>query len=124
MAGNAMAQEITWSFTVEAPPSVTVTPNPLDFGTACLTTITKSVTITNNTASQVDLFPSVTSLAFSVASDELHIASGQSLDLPISWSAGSGYKILYSGRLELKDAAGNTLATSDLTAFQFCPTEG
>jgi len=124
MAGNAMAQEITSSFTVEAPPSVTVTPNPLDFGTACLTTITKSVTITNNTASQVDLFPSVTSLAFSVASDELHIASGQSLDLPISWSAGGGYKQLNTGSLELKNASDNILAASDLKGFNYCIIDG
>jgi large repetitive protein len=122
-AGNALIQEKTWSFTVEAPPA-TVSPDPLDFGSACLTTVTKSVTITNNTASQVDLSPSVTSLAFSVASDELHIAAGQSTDLPISWTAGGAHKQLNTGSLELKNASGNVVATSGLKAFVFCPIDG
>lgn len=82
LAGNAMVQEKTWRFTVEGPPPVTVTPNLLDFGSACLTTVTRSVTITNNTSSQVDLLPSVTSLAFSVAGDELNIASGNASTCP------------------------------------------
>jgi hypothetical protein len=123
-AGNGLTQEKTWSFTVEAPPPVTVSPDPLDFGSACLTTVTKSVTITNNTASQVDLSPSVTSLAFSVASDELHIAAGQSTDLPISWTAGGAYKQTNTGSLELKNASGNVVATSGLKAFVFCPIDG
>jgi hypothetical protein len=122
-AGNALIQEKTWSFTVEAPPA-TVSPDPLDFGSACLTTVTKSVTITNNTASQVDLSPSVTSLAFSVASDELHIAAGQSTDLPISWTAGGAHKQLNTGSLELKNASGSVVATSGLKAFVFCPIDG
>ena len=123
-AGNGLTQEKTWSFTVEAPFPVTVSPDPLDFGSACLTTVTKSVTITNNTASQVDLSSSVTSLAFSVASDELHIAAGQSTDLPISWTAGGAHKQLNTGSLELKNASGSVVATSGLKAFVFCPIDG
>ena len=116
----------TWTIDT-TPDSVTVTPDPLDFTpgtTACLTTITKTVTITNNTAGQVDLFPSVAHRAYSVASDELHIASGQSLNLSISWSAGGGFKHIDAGLLELKDAAGNIKATGNLTAFGFCGIDG
>ena len=123
-AGNALAQEKAWSFTVEAPPPVAIAPNPLDFGSACQTTITKSVNITNNTASQVDLFPNVTTLAFSVAGDELHIASGQSVDLPISWRAGNAHKQPNADRLELKNSSGDVVATSDLNGFVFCPFTG
>jgi hypothetical protein len=125
-AGNAMAQEKTWSFRTDAnlDGSVTVSPNPLDFGSACRTTVTRSVTLTNVTTAQVDVIPSVTSLAFSVASDELHIAPNQSVVLSISWSAGGAHKQLNTGRLELKDAAGNIMGTGDLRAFVFCPIEG
>ena len=127
-AGNGLAQEKTWSFTVEAPPPLTVSPDPLDFtpGTsACNVTITKTVTITNNTASQVDLFPSVTNAHYSVAGDVLHIASGESLDLSVSWTApNSGFRITDPGRLELKDVNGNIIATDDLTAFINCGIEG
>jgi hypothetical protein len=123
-AGNALAQDETWSFTVATSPPVTVTPDPLDFGSACLATVTKSVTITNNTASQVDLFSSVTTLAFSVAGDELHIASGQSIDLPVSWRAGGAYKQSNTGSLELKNTSGNVAATSGLKGFVFCPLDG
>ena len=129
LAGNTLVQEEKWSFTVEPPPpGVSVAPNPLDFTpgfSTCNVTITKTVTITNNTASQVDLFPSVTNAHYSVASDELHIASGGTLDLSVSWTApSSGFRIPDPGRLELKDAAGNTIATGNLSAFINCGIEG
>ena len=128
-AGNALVQEKTWSFTVASPPpGVTVTPNPLNFTPAssgCNVTITKTVTITNNTASQVDLIPSVTNAHYSVAGDVLHIASGESLNLSVSWTApNSGFRIADPGRLDLKDAAGNIVATGNLTAFINCGIEG
>lgn len=116
----------TWTIDT-TPDRVTVTPNPLDFtpgSSACNTTITKTVTITNNTASQVDLFPSITRTSYSVASDELHIASGGSSDLSVRWSTSGGFKYRDAGILELKDAGGSTIATGDLTAFVFCPIEG
>jgi hypothetical protein len=125
-AGNPIVQDKTWSFATGFNPgsSVTITSNPLDCGSACLTTVTRSVTITNNTPSQVDLFPSVTNLAFSVASDELHIAPSQSIDLPVRWSASGAHKLSHTGRLELKNAGGSLVATSDLKAFTFCPIDG
>jgi hypothetical protein len=106
---------------------VTVTPNPLDFtpgASACNTTITKTVTITNNTANQVDLFPSLTKTSYYVASDELQIPSGGSVDLSVRWSTYGGFKYRDNGSIELKDAGGNTIATGDLTAFVFCPIDG
>lgn len=124
-ARNAM-EEKTWSFTTESntPSSVTIAPNPLDFGSACNTTVIRQVTITNSGTSQVDVFPSVTNLAFSVANDELHVASGESIDLSVSWRAGGAYKQSNTARLELKDVAGNTIAMSDLKGFVFCPIDG
>ena len=125
-AGNAIAQEKTWSFRTDAnlDGSVTVSPNPLDFGSACSTTVTRSVTITNVTAAEIEVIPSVTNLAFSVAGDELHIAPGQSVELSMRWSAGGAHKQSNTGRLELKDAAGNIMGTGDLKGFVFCPIEG
>jgi hypothetical protein len=129
LAGNTLVQEETWSFTVESPPPLTITPNPLDFtpgSRLCSGTVTKTVSITNNTANQVDLYPSVTNATYSVAGDVLHIASGKSLDLSVSWTApaGAGFARRYSGQLVFKDAAENTVGTSDLIAVQFCPFEG
>ncbi len=118
----------SWTVDTTTAPTVNVTPNPLDFtpGTSvCNVTITKTVTITNNTASQVDLYPSVTNAHYSVADDVLHIASGESLGLSVSWTApNSGFRITDPGRLELKDVNGTTIATDDLTAVINCGIEG
>lgn len=125
-AGNTLAQDYSWTFTTKPP--IEVTPSPLDFTpgtTACNRTITKTVTVTNSSASQVDLFPSVTNPHYSVASGVLHIAPGESLGLSVSWTApNSGFRVRDPGRLEFKDAAGNTIAAGDLTAFINCGIEG
>ncbi len=128
-AGNVDATPASRSWTVDTTlDSVTVTPNPLDFtpgSSTCNTTITKTVTITNNTASEVVLFPSVVNSHYSVASDALQIASGESLDLSVSWTApDSGFRISDPGGLELKDSGSNTIATGDLAAFINCGIEG
>jgi hypothetical protein len=129
MAGNALEQDYTWSFTTSLPPeTVVITPSPLDFtpGTsACNTTITKTVTITNNTAGQVDLSPSVTNPRYSVAGDSLRIAKGASLDLSVSWTApSSGFRVSDPGRLELSDTGGTIVATDELKAFINCGIDG
>ena len=86
--GNPLAQDRSWTFTTKSP--IEVRPSPLDFtpgSSACTGTITKTVTITNTGASQVDLFPSVTRASYSVADDVLRVAPGESLDLSVSWTA-------------------------------------
>lgn len=126
LAGNTLAQDRSWTFTTKFP--VEVTPSPLDFTpgfSTCNTTITKTVTITNLDTSQVDLYPSVTNPHYSVASDALHIPSGESLSLSISWTApSSGFKIRDPGRLNLRDAESNIMGAGDLTALINCGIDG
>jgi hypothetical protein len=126
LVGNALAQDYSWTFTSKT--ALTVAPSPLDFtpGTsACNTTITKTVSIKNNTASQVDVYPSVTNAHYSAADGPLPIAPGASHNLDVRWTApSSGFRISDPGRLDLRDANGNMMGAGDLKAFINCGIEG
>jgi Bacterial Ig-like domain len=127
LAGNALEQNFSWTFTTKSP--LEATPSAVDFVFAYCPgdpSPVRDVTLKNTGTEPITIFPSVSgpdAYSFSVPTDSITLAPAGTADVPVTFTP-SGAWGFRTGSLDLKDTNDDTVLTVPLKAGVKCPVIG